>query len=221
MGEFKNFTVSGARPLPVIILADISGSMSENGKINALNQAMKEMLNSFSSEADQRAEIHVSVITFGGTAKVFIPLGPVGKIKWSDMTADGNTPLGEALAIAGEMIEDKSKVPGNSYKPTVVLVSDGRPNDQNWEEQLNKFVSQGRSSKTERITLAIGGDADKRMLEKFLNDPQKKVFYAEDASKIKDFFRFVSMSVTLRSKSIDPNKISQTVDVAGLHEIQW
>jgi hypothetical protein len=40
----------------------------------------------------------------------------------------------------------------------------------------------------------IGADADESMLAQFLGDQSKKVFHAEDASKIKGFFKFVTMS---------------------------
>ena len=41
--KLKGFTVAEARPLPVIVIADVSGSMSVDGKIEALNQALKEI----------------------------------------------------------------------------------------------------------------------------------------------------------------------------------
>ena len=66
MSKLKEFTASSARPLPVIVLADVSGSMSANGKIDALNDAVSEMIATFAEEDDTRAEIHVSVIAFGG-----------------------------------------------------------------------------------------------------------------------------------------------------------
>ena len=41
MSKLKDFTVSTARPLPVIVLADVSGSMSANGKIIVLTMMIK------------------------------------------------------------------------------------------------------------------------------------------------------------------------------------
>lgn len=37
--ELNKFVANKARPLPVIIMADTSGSMSIDGKIDALNQS--------------------------------------------------------------------------------------------------------------------------------------------------------------------------------------
>lgn len=77
----QQFAVATARPLPVIILADVSGSMLENNNIGALNAALKDFLSTLSQESRLNAEIHVSIITFGGSkAEVHVPLTPAWKI---------------------------------------------------------------------------------------------------------------------------------------------
>lgn len=50
MSKFKQFTKNSARKMPVIILADVSGSMETNGKIQTLNRAIAEMIDSFAQE---------------------------------------------------------------------------------------------------------------------------------------------------------------------------
>ena len=45
------------------------------------------------------------------------------------------------------------------------------------------------------------------MLNKFLSGTENKVFLASDASKIRDFFKFVTMSVSVRSRSQNPNAL--------------
>ena len=80
MSKLKEFTATTARPLPVVILADTSGSMSENGKIEALNTALMDMIGAFGEEEQGRAEIHVAVITFGGTAQIHQELVAAAKI---------------------------------------------------------------------------------------------------------------------------------------------
>jgi len=65
MSSLKKFAVAAPRPLPVIVLADTSGSMGADGKIAALNAAMKEMIATFGKESRLRAEIQVGLITFG------------------------------------------------------------------------------------------------------------------------------------------------------------
>jgi uncharacterized protein YegL len=86
MSKFKQFSANSARKMPVIILANVSGSMEANGKIQTLNRAIAEMIDSFAQEEDVRAEINVCVITFGGNeAKIEISLQPADKITWTDL----------------------------------------------------------------------------------------------------------------------------------------
>lgn len=218
MNSLKDFVVSKPRPLPVILLADVSGSMAAEGKIDAMNQSVKEMVATFADEDDLRAEIHVCVITFGGEAKTLISLQPASTVEWTDMTASGYTPLGGAMKIAADLVDDREQIPSRSYRPTIILVSDGMPNDE-WESSLKRLTTEGRASKADRIALAIGSDADEEMLKHFLNDPEKRVYYAEDARRIKDFFQFVTMSVTKRSRSANPNQVPQSRGLPSMDDI--
>jgi uncharacterized protein YegL len=207
MTSLKEFTQSAARPLPVVIVADVSGSMSVDGKIQSLNQAIQEMLSAFAASDEVRAEIHVGVVAFGGeSAWMHVNLQPATAVQWQSMQADGRTPMGAALGIAADLIENKDAIPSRAYRPTVVLISDGVPTD-DWKRGLTRFTGEGRANKAERLALAIGADADEAMLGQFVSDPKHRVFHAEDAARIRQFFRFVTMSVTSRSKSADPNAV--------------
>ncbi|MFW5980943.1 MAG: vWA domain-containing protein [bacterium] len=206
----NEFVRQEARPLPVILLLDVSGSMYGE-KIMALNKSVRSMIDNFADEESTQAEIHVAVVTFGGKVALHTDLKPAREIKWEDMNADGYTPLGAALDIASEIIEDKDKIPSRSYRPSVVLVSDGMPNDEDWEEKLNNFVNKGRTEKCDRWALGIGADANEAILEQFLGDREKKVFHAEDAVDIVKFFRFITMSTTSRSRSTNPNKVTDEI----------
>ena len=101
------------------------------------------------------------------------------------------------------MIEDKSIVPSRAYKPTIVLLTDGMPTD-DYEKVMDYLINDGRSSKAFRIAMAIGADADRNMLSRFVSSPELLVT-GENARDIKKFFRFVTMSVTSRMKSQTPD----------------
>ncbi|TLM67378.1 MAG: VWA domain-containing protein [Deltaproteobacteria bacterium] len=205
MSKLKEFVVGTARPLPVILLADVSGSMSTNGKIDVLNDSIEEMLRTFASEDDHRAEIHVATITFGKNGgQLHQALTPAGQTSWQRMTAAGATPLGAALNTALQLIEDRQQIPSRSYSPTLILVSDGQPTD-DWQQPLQDLLSSPRGSKASRFALGIGDDADMTMLSAFLADPNGKVFSAQDVRQIKKFFKWVTMSVTERSRSVNPD----------------
>jgi uncharacterized protein YegL len=205
----SKFTVPAAKPLPVILLLDVSGSMQRNDNIGALNKAVTDMIASFSDQTKREVEIQVAAITFGAEVKLHLPYTSAREISWMPLTANGMTPLSTALEMAKAMVEDKSVTPSRAYRPAVVLVSDGAPvpAEQPWREALKAFVSEGRSAKCERMALGIGSEADESVLQAFVDGTDNaKVFHAEDAAGIADFFKFVTMSVTTRSKSINPNQ---------------
>ena len=206
MSPLKEFTVSAARPLPVILLADVSGSMATEGKIQALNHAVREMIATFQDESDLRAEIHVAVITFGGQARINLALGPARKATWTDLDASGGTPMGAAFDLVREMIEDRNVVPSRAYRPTIALVSDGQPTPPGSEtEPLRRLLESERGGKAFRMALAIGSDADHGVLQAFLAESDARVFRADEARQIRDFFQLVTMSVSARSRSANPN----------------
>lgn len=207
MSKLKEFTAPSARPLPVLLLADISGSMATNGKIDTLNDAVQEMLESFSREDDSRAEIHVSVVTFGKDgAKVHQPLAPASSIQWVRMTAAGGTPMGAAFDAVTNMIEDRAQIPSRAYRPTIILVSDGQPTDE-WQTPLRRLLGADRAAKATRFAMGIGDDADMGMLAAFIATPEARVYRADEARQIKQFFRWVTMSVTQRSRVANPDSV--------------
>jgi len=206
MENLNDLIIQKARPLPVIILADISGSMASDNKIGILNNAMREMIDSLKDENSLRAEIYFSVITFGGDVKPHINFTKANEINWIDLSANGVTPMGKAFEVTKLLLEDRKVIPSRSYAPTLVLLSDGIPTD-NWEDPLDQLLSSPRASKAFRIAMSIGAGQDgKTVLKRFLGDSELDVFEAVQARDIKKFFRFVTMSVSQRAKSVNPNQ---------------
>ena len=205
MFDPSKFTTQKAKPLPVCLMLDVSSSMSGE-KIGNLNKAVKEMLNTFAEEEKMETEIMVSVITFGGKVNLHLPPTKASQIHLEEFHADGMTPMGEALNMAKALIDDKEKTPSRAYRPTIVLVSDGQPND-SWEKPLEDFISHGRSCKCDRMAMAIGHDADKQVLNRFIEGTPHKLFYADNAAQLHEFFQHVTMSITMRTHSTNPNEI--------------
>jgi len=207
--SLKEFAMTQARPLPVIILADTSGSMGVEGKIEALNDAMKEMIKTFSKESRLRAELQLGIITFGGNVIEHTYLTNISEIEsdiFADFNANGGTPMGEALSYVHNWLEDKELIPSRAYRPVIILVSDGHPTD-DWEASFEQFKSSDRAQKATRFAMAIGSDADDAMLNEFINDSEAQLFHAHNASDIHRFFRAVTMSVSVRSASTNPNEV--------------
>ena len=149
----------------------------------------------------------MSVLTFGkGGAAIHKPLQPAHKTTWEPMGAAGRTPMGEVFALAQQMIEDKNIISSRAYRPTLVLVSDGVPTD-DWQGPLQNLLDSERASKATRFAMGIGAEADSKTLAAFLASDESRVFEAHEAREIRKFFRWVTMSVTTRSRSTSPNSV--------------
>ena len=192
----NNYKAPEVKKLPVILLLDVSASM-QGAKIDSLYNATCDMIDTFVGAQLKEQSIDVAIITFGKEIKLHTPYTSVKELQNKGIErfqADGMTPMGTAIQMAKDMIDDKSVTPSRIYRPAVVLVSDGEPND-DWRNPMAMFIRDGRSSKCQRFAVAIGDQADRTVLETFTEDPDN-VFYAANASDLADCFKTVSMSVT-------------------------
>lgn len=200
----SNFTTN-SKPLPVLLLLDVSGSMY-GSRITELNKAVNIMINEFKTTVAKEISLQMSVITFSNNANVHIPMQSVENITWKDLSASGVTNLSSALDLAKSMIENKDIVPSRAYRPAVILVSDGYPND-NWKESMRVFIESGRTSKCDRMAMLIGEQSAVEVMNEFLKGSGNRLFYANDAKDISTFFKFVTMTTTARTLSKTPNTI--------------
>ena len=204
MKFLNDFLIQKPRPLPVIIAVDRSGSMGVDGKIEALNIALNNFVESLKEEDGAKAELQIALYSFGGSDAICdLPLTSIDQVIVPTFSAQGRTPMGGMFRMLKELIENKELIPSKSYKPTIVLLTDGLPTD-DWQTPMNELINEGRSSKAFRIAMAIGDDADRKMLLNFVSMPEYLVT-GENARDIRKFFRFVTMSVTQRLKSQTPD----------------
>lgn len=211
-----DFVVEEPKSIPVLLLLDVSYSMSGDN-IDTLNKAVNLMIDSFKKAETMETFIKLSIITFGSSVDLHTKLTEVSNISFSPLSVSGATPMGTALKMAKAMIEDKDIFKGRDYRPTIILLSDGAPTD-NWREPLENFVTSGRTEKCDRMAVSIGG-AGREALDKFIDGCENPLFYAEDASKIVDEFKKITMSVTMRTKSVNKNQpinIKESLDNGGI-----
>ena len=193
----SNFIKKEGRALPVFILLDVSGSMSGQ-KIETVNVALKEMINSFKKIENPKGIIELCLITFGGgQVNVIKELSQITDSDSYTLSANGDTPMGKAFEKVAEMIEDKNIVSSRAYTPTIVLISDGNPTDynaagktvdeiMNWDS-LVKVHSGARSSKATKLAMGIGHDVDINILKAFINNNEVPVISAKDNNTITKF----------------------------------
>lgn len=189
------------RPLHFIWIADCSGSMSVDGKIQALNNAIREALPHMRTVADENpnAEVLVRALKFSSGAQWHVSQPtPVADFKWTDLPADGVTDLGRALGMLAEQL----RIPPMSDRalpPVLVLISDGCPTD-DFNAGLQALMNEPWGKKSVRIAIAIGEDADADVLQKFIGHPELKPLQANNPEALVHQIKWVSTAV-LKSAS--------------------
>ena len=203
---------TSSRYMPVVLLLDVSGSM-DGDKIENLYDATVKMIETFADQSRKEIPYKVAIITFGANVDCHTRYTDAKDLKnLSRFYANGMTPLGAALRMAKAMLEDPDETKKKWYRPAVVLVSDGYPND-DYQGPLNDFINNGRTARCQRVSMGIGDDADYGMLETFASEDvdgitgmAKFCFKAEDAGDIVRVFKLISASIQ-NSVQQNPNDV--------------
>ena len=184
-------------------LADCSGSMRTQGKIQALNNAIHECLPATRSAnaSNAFANMMVRAIQFSTGAQWHVQdPTPVDDFVWKDLEAGGVTDLGSAIKLlSAELVPER--MGRRALPPVIVLLSDGSPTDE-WEKELETFNKSGwgRPGRTVRIAIAIGRDANKEILARFTGN-EETVFEANDAQRLADLIKWASVTLSKYASS--------------------
>ncbi|MFM8524036.1 MAG: vWA domain-containing protein [Cyanobacteriota bacterium] len=165
------------RPLHFIYLCDCSGSMAAQGKMQALNQAIRQSLPGMAEVARQNPEAKVLVRAISFADRAFWHIAeptPVVDLVWSDLQAGGITAMGEALELVASQLSSPP-MEARALPPVLVLISDGQPTD-DFEQGLSRLMRQPWAQKAVRLAIAMGHDADLEVLQQFIGpDPQPRL----------------------------------------------
>ncbi|MDQ1610357.1 MAG: hypothetical protein QOG00_288 [Pyrinomonadaceae bacterium] len=199
------------RPLHFIWMADCSGSMAVDGKIQSLNTAIKEAIPNMQTVADENpnAQVLVRAVKFSSGAQWHVSQPTeVADFKWDDLTAEGVTDMGRALSLVAEQLAIPPMTE-RALPPVLVLISDGQPTD-DYASGLKAVMEQPWGRKAVRIAIAIGEDADTEVLQRFIGNPELKPLQANNPESLVKYIKWVSTAV-LKSAS---SPASQTLDSA-------
>jgi len=184
------------KPLHFIWIADCSGSMRVDGKIQALNTAIREAIPHMRKVAEDNpnAQVLVRAVRFSDGAYWHIaqPV-PVEQFEWVDLQAKGVTDMGKALKLVAEQLE-MPPMPERALPPVLVLISDGQPTD-DFAAGLNALLDLPWGKKAVRIAIAIGEDANLEVLQRFINNSELKPLRANNPEALVTHIRWASTAV--------------------------
>jgi uncharacterized protein YegL len=192
MSERPGSTLA-ARPLHFFIVADCSGSMASDGKMQALNNAIRETIPHLVDVASQNphARMLVRAIAFSTGARWHIeqPV-PVDELRWTDLVPEGYTDLGAAL----DLLAPELRVPPmeeRALPPAVLLISDGMPTDDH-KPALGRFLDEPMGRHAVRMAVGIGRDADVEVLERFMGSSEVGPVTASNPEQLVRMIRWAS-----------------------------
>ena len=214
------------RPLNFFWVVDSSGSMSVERKMEQLNYAIQSTIPDMRQAAadNTNAQLLVQALQFNSGAQ-WMTSNPV-KIEdytWTDLAASGGTSLGKAFKLlAGQLTIPPMS--DRALPPVIVLLSDGQPTD-SYKEPLNQFLSLPWGKKSVRIAIAIGKDANRKVLEEFTGNPELVL----DANNPQALIAMIKWASTVakqvsqpasRRKETDENGDSTLAGIGGSIAVQ-
>lgn len=205
----NDMVVTEARPFPIFLLVDTSGSM-KGPKIDTVNTAIREMQQILSNLKNTRGPIKLSIIGFDTEVKIIQALENIENISLDILVAKGKTAMGSAINKLVDLIEDKDILSSRAHSPIIILISDGLATDCNrgdlkkredlldystWEPIL-RLQNSERARESQKLVLSVGDDADKYLLKAFINNENIPIIKANQVETIDKFFKWVTKSVS-------------------------
>lgn len=220
---FPNVRLSN-RPLHFIYLCDCSGSMAAQGKMQALNQAIRQSLPGMAEVARQNPEARVLVraVSFADRAAWHLAEPtPVEQLEWRDLQAGGITAMGEALQLVATALQSPP-MEERALPPVLVLISDGQPTD-DFDRGLATLMRQPWAQKAVRLAIAMGHDADLEVLQQFIGPETaaggrsaRRPLQASNATSLAQYIQWASTAV-VGAASMPASRVAAAVaaDRAG------
>ncbi|RYG44951.1 tellurium resistance protein [bacterium] len=204
--ELIQDTQAAQKELHLILLCDCSGSMSVQGKIDTLNQVMRDTIPMLQDVAQDnpQGKMLVRCIAFSDRATWHIQTPTsVDQLHWSPLQADGITEMGDAFVLLADAMS-KDKMPAHAYRPVVVLLSDGAPTDQgvSFDKGMEAINNSPWGARAMRVAIAIGSDANIDVLKKFNSLSEVDVLTAKNPDELRAKIRYAT--VTLSQFAIRP-----------------
>jgi uncharacterized protein YegL len=176
--------------------------MQSDGKIQSLNNAIKEAIPHMQKAADENpnAQVLVRALKFSDGAQWHLAEAtPVADFRWTDLKAEGMTDMGRALTVLGEQLRIPPMT-DRALPPVLVLISDGQPTD-DFETGLKFLMEIPWARRAVRIGIAIGSDADQDTLRKFIANPEIQPLQANNAETLVNYIRWASTAVLKAASS--------------------
>lgn len=197
---------------PVILVLDTSGSM-QGEPIKALNEGIATFRQDVLRDTQAVLSVETAIVTFGqgGVQKVRDFVG-IDQFIPPTLEADGLTPMGEAIELALDLLEDRKALYKDNdvkyYRPWVFLITDGAPTD-DWQSAAQR-LRQGEAN-NRLLFFAVGVQGAKmEILQQLSSNPPVSL----NGLDFRDLFKWLSDS----TKRVSASKIGESL---ALPPVTW
>lgn len=213
MIPYVEFADNANERTPCVLVLDCSGSM-RGEPIKQLNVGLKALEKELKDDIDASSRVQLLIIKAFGKDETEVSADWIDAMNFAapEMIAAGLTPLGKAMELALQKIEEQKCLYDScgitSKRPWIFLISDGEPTDYDWEAIAKKCCLAQQNKKV--VIHAVGTEeANLEKLAKFsLSSPKRLT-----GLKFTEFFLWLSRSVSCISKAA-PN-FSDLLDDTG------
>ena len=199
------------RELHFVWLLDTSGSMNADGKIQALNVAIREAIPQLRAAARDNPNVAVLVraIAFSNGARWHLETPtPVESLRWTDLAAAGHTDMGAALRLLADAMATPP-MPERAVSPVFVLVTDGHHTD-DFDAGLAALLAEAWGREAVRAAVTIGRDVNLAALQKFIGDDAVRPVQANNPEELVQQIRWLSRSGLERVSQIDDGGVARS-----------
>ena len=163
----NNLPTQGSQKLLVtIFIVDASRTM-ENGRIEAVNNALIELKYKLSEiQSDNNLDLRVAIMSFTSSARWEVELTPVEELNFSGIqTRAGLTRYGSVFHELNKVLtkEKFMKHSGKIAPPAIMFLTDGEPDD-DYIYDLEQLLKNGWFSNASRSAILIGDAQLKKVL---------------------------------------------------------
>lgn len=204
----------------VCLIMDHSGSTRRNGRIDAINQSLKDLSDFLKTDEVTADTVVVSIVRCGGDVEVVREPTPGVHFSPPEFEPKGKTPMCEAIGRGLDLIEKKMldfKQKGlQTYPSFPVIVTDGAftdkgngtpPGIDEVSDRIERLATAGAAN-----PLPFGTrDADFDTLNRLTAGCEYNAFKMTEANYC-DVMDFVAQSVRIRSVPDEPNRLPDPVD---------
>lgn len=196
--------------LPVCLCLDTSGSMS-GGPIKELNKGVEYFFEAIKTDEIARYSVELAIVSFNSNVETISDFSSIERKTPTRLQAGGATRMGEGVELALDLLEKRkgefSDKGVDYYQPWLVLMSDGAPS-YDISTAVQRVQNLYNAKRLTVFSVAIGEKANIDVLKKFSSLADNMVLKVKSPEHFKEFFEWLSQSVSVASQSVPGDKPS-------------